>query len=62
MQDDLYTIPEVAKLLKCSTSMVYYLIHNGKLECNVYSQRFKLVSKKQIDAYIEKKEANGRAK
>ncbi len=49
----LYTVPEVAKILRVKKGFVYELIYTGRLEALKLSERRIRISEEAVAAYLE---------
>ena len=49
----LYTVPEVAKILKTKKGFVYELIYTGRLEALKLSERRIRIAEEAVKAFIE---------
>lgn len=49
--DPLYTVPEVARYLRCSTRTIFDLIHRGELHA-IKIGRLTRITANQLDAYL----------
>lgn len=54
MMDELLTVDEVAKVIKCGKNMIYNLMNKGYLEYLVLGHR--KVRRKTLEAFMEKYE------
>ncbi len=54
MEDMLFTVSEVAKIIKCNKSVVYNLINKGLLPCLILGH--KKVRKVALENFLEKYE------
>lgn len=57
----LYTVPEVAKILKVKKGFVYELIYTGRLGAIKLSERRIRITDEAVRAYIESLKEKGRA-
>lgn len=53
-----YTVSEIAKLLKVKKGFVYELIRQGELEAIKLSQRRYRITEKQLEEFIKKHSKN----